>query len=174
MWAFEYSGGTVEYLALVGALNSFACDFVARQKVGGTHLKFFTMRQVPVPARETLERFPFDFTRRVAELVCTSDEMSPLLASIDPDLNLFGWDEDRRFQIRCELDAAYFHLYGVPRDDVGYIMHEFPILRRQDEEQYGGYRTRDQILHLYDEIAAALARGMRWESPLVPRPGYLR
>lgn len=162
----------IEYLALIGALNSFACDFVARQKVGGTHLKFFTMRQVPVPTWETMRQFPFDFVHRVAELVCTSDEMRPLLSSVDPALDLFGWDEERRFLIRCELDAAYFHLYGLNREDVQYVMEEFPILRRQDEAQYNGdYRTRDQILLVYDQIAAARNEGARWESPLVPKPG---
>ena len=25
----------------------------------------------------------------------------------------FVWDEERRFKIRAELDAAFFHLYGV-------------------------------------------------------------
>ena len=25
----------------------------------------------------------------------------------------FRWDEARRFLLRCELDAAFFHLYGL-------------------------------------------------------------
>ncbi len=43
--------------------------------------------------------------------------------------------------IRCELDAAYFHLYGIAHHDVDYIMETFPILRRRDEEAYSEYRT---------------------------------
>ncbi len=34
--------------ALLSNLNSFALDFVARQKVGGTDLSFFTLKQLPV------------------------------------------------------------------------------------------------------------------------------
>ena len=26
----------------------------------------------------------------------------------------FRWDEERRFLLRCELDAAFFHLYLGP------------------------------------------------------------
>jgi hypothetical protein len=33
----------------------------------------------------------------------------------------FVWDPARRFQLRCELDAAFFHLYGIARDDVEYV-----------------------------------------------------
>ena len=36
--------------------------------------------------------------------------------------------------MRCELDALYFHLYGIARDDVDYIMETFPIVKRKDIE----------------------------------------
>ena len=55
--------------------------------------------------------------------------------------------------IRCELDAAYFHLYGIERDDVDYIMETFPIVKRKDEAAHGCYRTKDTILEIYDEMA---------------------
>ncbi|WP_342372508.1 hypothetical protein PCC79_16545 [Propioniciclava soli] len=42
--------------ALLAVWNSFAFDFVARQKVGGTHLKYSTMRQLPVPAPDHLSQ----------------------------------------------------------------------------------------------------------------------
>jgi hypothetical protein len=35
------------------------------------------------------------------------------------------WKEAERAEIRAELDAAYFHLYGVQRDDVEYILSTF-------------------------------------------------
>jgi hypothetical protein len=55
--------------------------------------------------------------------------------------------------LRCELDAYYFHLYGISRDDVSYILDTFPIVRRRDETQYGDYRTKRAILELYDQLA---------------------
>ena len=77
----------------------------------------------------------------------------------------------RRFQIRCELDAAFFHLYGIERDDVDYIMDTFPIVKRKDVETYGTYRTKERILEIYDEMAQCMADGTEWQSPLDPPPG---
>ena len=34
--------------------------------------------------------------------------------------------------MRAELDAAFFHLYGIEREDVDYIMETFPIVKRKD------------------------------------------
>ena len=62
------------------------------------------------------------------------------------------WDEERRFQLRCEIDAAYFHLYEVKRDDVDYIMETFPIVKEKDIARYGSYRTKETILKYYDEM----------------------
>jgi hypothetical protein len=35
------------------------------------------------------------------------------------------WKEAERAEIRAELDAAYFHLYGIARDDAAYILSTF-------------------------------------------------
>jgi hypothetical protein len=35
------------------------------------------------------------------------------------------WKEAERAELRAELDAAYFHLYGIARDDVEYILSTF-------------------------------------------------
>jgi len=62
----------------------------------------------------------------------------------------FRWDEERRFLLRCELDAAHFHLYGIPCDDVDYIMDTFPIVKRKDEAAHSEYRTKRVILSSLD------------------------
>ena len=82
----------------------------------------------------------------------------------------FRWDEERRFLLRCELDAAYFHLYGIERDDVDYIMETFPIVRRKDERAWGEYRTKRVILALYDAMAYAIETGTAYETRLNPPP----
>jgi len=68
----------------------------------------------------------------------------------------FRWDQQRRFLLRCELDAAFFHLYSIEREDVDYIMDTFPIVRRKDEQRWGEYRTKRVILEVYDEMARAM------------------
>jgi hypothetical protein len=81
------------------------------------------------------------------------------------------WDEARRFLLRCELDALYFHLYGISRDDAAYILDTFPIVRRKDEAQHGEYRTRRVILEMYDEMSAGVAA---YTTRLDPPPGDAR
>ena len=78
----------------------------------------------------------------------------------------FEWDEERRFIIKCELDAALFHLYGLDRDDVDYIMDTFPIVRRGDERAYGEYRSKRVILEIYDEMRRARQNGTPFTSQL--------
>jgi hypothetical protein len=36
-------------------------------------------------------------------------------------------------RLRCELDAASFHLYGIEPDDVDFIMETFPIGKSKNE-----------------------------------------
>ncbi|MFH1086387.1 MAG: RraA family protein [Chloroflexota bacterium] len=68
----------------------------------------------------------------------------------------FQWDEERRFRLRCELDALYFHLYGVDRDDVEYILEQFPIVKRKDEARWGEYRTKRVVMEEYDAMVGSL------------------
>ena len=82
----------------------------------------------------------------------------------------FRWDEERRFLLRCELDAAYFHLYGVGRDDVDYMLETFPIVKLKDEQAYGEYRTKRVILDIYDAMQQATETGTPYHTRLDPPP----
>lgn len=66
------------------------------------------------------------------------------------------WVDKRRFWLRPELDAAFFHLYGINLDDVDYIMETFPIVKRKDIAAYGSYRTKEANLGIYNEMAEAM------------------
>ena len=68
---------------------------------------------------------------RVLELTYTAWDLQPFARDLDYQGAPFVWDEDRRFLMRCELDALYFHLYGIERDDVDYIMETFPIVKKR-------------------------------------------
>lgn len=141
--------------AFVANVNSLAFDYVARQNVGGTSLGFFILKQLAVlPASEYDPAALKLITSRVLELTYTAWD----LAGFAKDLNYVGppfrWNEDRRFQLRCELDALYFHLYGLNREDTDYILDTFPIVRRNDEKKFGEYRTKRAILEIYDRMAA--------------------
>ena len=67
----------------------------------------------------------------------------------------FIWDEKERRHLRAGQDALYFHLYGIDRDDAGYVLDTFPIIRKEDETQFDGrYRTKELILTYMNALAA--------------------
>lgn len=156
-----------ESCCLMANLNSLAHDYAARQKMGGTHLTFGYLNQLPLLAPSTyVEPAPWSPSEtiaewmlpRVIELVYTSWEMQPFARDCGYDGPPFGWDEGRRFELRCELDGAFFHLYGIERDDVEYIMETFPIVRRKDEARWGEYRTLLTVVEHYLRMQAHTAR----------------
>ena len=171
---------TQEPLAgLLAGLSSFVLDFAARQKVGGTHLRFFTAYQLPVISPAQVgphERF---VSPRVVELTYTANDMKDFATRLGDTNTPFRWDQDRRQRMRAELDALFFHLYGISREDADYILDTFPIVRRKDEAKYGTYRTKELILAEYDRMAAAgltlenpLVEGENYTSTLTPPPGH--
>lgn len=164
---------------LLGMLNSFALDYIARQKVAGLHLTYGYVKQFPVVAPEKLDSRLFgeesgsDFVRsRVKELAFTAWDMTALSRDLGDDGAPFEWDVARREAIRAELDAAFFHLYGIARDDVDYIMDTFPIVKRKDEAEFGEYRTKRLILENYDRMQECIDTGTEFVSTLDPAPGF--
>ncbi|MBW1692339.1 MAG: SAM-dependent DNA methyltransferase, partial [Deltaproteobacteria bacterium] len=166
-------------IELGACLSSIAFDYIGRQKLGGVNYTFFIVKQIPVPwAKDQIRNIIF---RRVLELTYTAydmksfaediwSELHPDLISKPPLPEPFLWNEERRFKIQCELDAIYFHLYGVNRDDVDYIMETFPIVKRKDEQKYGEYRTKRVILECYDAMADAMKTGRPYQTILDPPP----
>ena len=145
---------------LAACLNSFAFDFVARQKVQGQHLNWFIVEQLPVIAPGDYNRYFGKQTARdvvrdhVLRLTYTAHDMEPFARDLGYDGPLFAWDQEKRRHLRARLDALYFHLYGLSRAAAAYVLDTFPIVRRQDEAAYGSYRTRDLILAYMNALAA--------------------
>ncbi len=162
----------------VAVLNSFAFDFVARQKIQGQHLNWFILEQLPViaPARFD-EPLPAAFVSRmradglmnghhaaptVADFVLpqvlalsyTAHDLAPFardLGYVDAQgqvLPPFTWNDESRRRRLAALDALLFWLYGLGADDAGYVLDTFPIVRQQDEASFGRYRTKVDVLAL--------------------------
>jgi hypothetical protein len=170
-------------------LNAIVLDFAARQKVGGTHLTFHVFKGLPVLPREAFEApCPWSpgetlaewIRPRVLELTYTAWDLEPFARDLGYDGPPFRYDPERRARIRAELDAGFFHLYlgtpeqwereatpelralfPTPRDAVDYILEQFPIVRRRDEERFGEYRTKRMILEIYDQMLEAICSGKR-------------
>lgn len=165
---------------LSGNLCSLALDFVARSKVGGTSLGFFILYQFPIlPPSIYFRTYPWTNTQtaadwmrsRALELTYTALDLRAFAEDMGFGGLPFHWDIERRFAIRCELDAAFFHLYGIGREDLQHIMETFSILKRKDEHNYGEYRTKHVILDIYDEMATAINTGAPYRTHLNPPPG---
>jgi hypothetical protein len=205
MWIAESQVKDVTCLAGNGSAMVF--DYVCRQKMGGTHMSGFIVEQLPWLSPESYEAGvdwsgtarPADWILpRVLELTYTAWDLEPFAKDCGFDGPPFRWDEDRRFLIRAELDAAFFHLYlpadangdwvkaesetdehlqrlkasfSKPRDAVDYIMDTFPIVQRKDVQKYGDYRTKLQILEVYDRMAEAVKTSEPYQTLLDPRPG---
>jgi len=119
--------------------TSFAWDYVARQKMGGTSMGYFVVNQLPAPAPAALQPHGSWIADRVDRL------------------NAQRLDADTNAHLRAELDALMFHVYGVSRDDADYILETFPIVKRKDIAAHGEYRTKRLILEAYDRIDHAAA-----------------
>ncbi len=155
---------------LLGNLNSFAYDFVVRQKISNVHLNFFIVEQAPTFPPDTYSK-PCPWSRRktkletwiserVLKLTCTAEDMLPLADTCDFKSGSFEseyggrlnqWDEAQRAQLMAELDAAYFHLYGIARDDVEYILSTFKGIHDPTPLFPGASTKAEHILALYDE-----------------------
>jgi len=130
-------------------------------------------------------------------LTYTAWDLEPFAQDCDWSAPPFRWDEGRRFLIRCELDAAFFHLYlpsdksgnwclyggeteedlarlkasfPNPRDAVSHIMDTFPIVKQKDEEKFGDYRTKLQILKIFDLMQEAINSGEPYQTLVDPPP----
>lgn len=162
--------------ALIATQSSLVFDFVARQKIGGAHMNLYAWKQLPVPTPETLEpHLPF-IVPRVLELVYTAYDMTPLARDLGDEGEPFRWNEDRRAQLRAELDAFFFRLYGIDdRNDVDYILETFQTetggLKHNEIKAHGEYRTKRLVLTEYDRMVAADAAGAPYASPLTQPPG---
>ena len=107
---------------------------------------------------------------RILELTYTAWDLAPFARDCGYDGPPFRWDDARRFLLRCELDAAFFHLYGINRDDAAYILDTFPVVRKKDEARHGEYRTKRVILEIYDRMAEAIRTGVPYQTLLDPPP----
>jgi hypothetical protein len=107
--------------------------------------------------------------QRVLELTYTAYDLTPFASDLGDDGLPFRWDAERRLAMRAELDAAFFHLYGIEREDVNYIMDSFRAFQNNDRARFD--RTKALILQVYDAIAGAVRTGKPYQTILSPAPG---
>ena len=162
---YEHSQAIASALLLAN-LNSLPLDWAARLSVGGVNMNFFIVKQLPVLPPEThLEEACQGVTYvelvvpRVLELTDTAYDLQGFAQDLGYDGPPFPWAEERRHQLKCELDAIFAHMYQLDRSDLEWILDapapssSFPGLKRSEMQEFGEYRTQRYVLHAYDQLA---------------------
>ena len=160
-------------------LSSLVFDYVARQKVGGSSMALFIMKQQPVLTPDQIpSSMQWQIVKRVAELCYFNhdmdgwalelwEEMSEEQRSELPQLgNQQPWiyNPERRAILQAELDAIFAHLYGLNTEDLRYILdpedvcgkgcinETFRVLKDNELRQYGEYRTKHLVLEAWNKF----------------------
>ncbi|MDI9526086.1 MAG: N-6 DNA methylase [Pseudomonadota bacterium] len=160
----------------LGNGNSLVLDYVARQKIGGTHLTYAFLKQFPVLDPGAYSELDLAFiVPRVLELTYTSHDLKHWAADLGYTGPPFSFDPVRRAGLRAELDAWYARLYGLNREELNYILdpaevigkdypsETFRVLKKNEEAAFGEYRTRRLVLAAWDRLDQAST------SPATPR-----
>lgn len=166
-------GSTVPGLVLEAFLSSIPFDYIVRQKVGGTNMSTYFVKQFPILAPEQIPNsLKWEMAKRVIELTYFNHDMDawaeelweemtdeqrnemPNIGKKEP----FIFDPDRRAVLQAELDAIVAHLYGLTTDELRYILdpedicgpgcinETFRVLKERELREYGEYRTRRLVL----------------------------
>ncbi len=159
-------------MCLLANWNSFALDFVAKCKTGHIHMNFFIVEQLPTLPPDTYDKpCPWApksklekwISERVLKLTCTAEDMLPLAEACSFTGGSFKkeyggrlnkWDESERAVLMAELDAAYFHLYGIDRDDAEYILSTFKGIHEPNPNLPNRASTAEFILEKFDQFSA--------------------
>ena len=158
-------------------LSSLVFDYVARQKVGGSSMALFIMKQQPTLTPDQIpSAMQWQIVKRVAELCYFNhdmdgwaselwEEMSEEQRSELPQLGAqqpWIYNPERRAILQAELDAIFAHLYGLNTEDLRYILdpedvcgkgcinETFRVLKDHEIRQYGEYRTKRLVLEAWN------------------------
>lgn len=127
----------------------------------GLHLNLFIVNQLPLfPPEHYAKKCPWDkrisletwIAERVLKLTCTANDMKPFAEAAGFAPPVHRWDADERAELLAELDAAFFVLYGIGRDDVEYILGTFAGLRSEESALPGFRSTTARILEAYERF----------------------
>lgn len=158
--------------------SSIAFDYVTRQKLSGSNVTYFNVKQFACPAPASFAEpvvwrpdasladwvIPY-----VLELSYTSWRLRAYAQEMGDGGPPFRWEPKRRALLRADLDAAFFHVYGLTRPEAEHVLNSFPVVRKYEERDHGEYRTKRLVLDAYDRMTKAMDGGAPW-TPLAATP----
>ncbi len=165
--------------ALIGNLSSIIFDCAVRFKVGSWNLNFFTIKQLPVIPPEAYSEEDLTYiSRRVSELVYTSEDMKAFAESQSMCEPSFLWNEQRRAILKAELDAYYARLYGLTKAELAYLLDpsevhgpDFPsetfrVLKEAEIQEFGEFRSRRLIFEAFERLQDQKSFGVNDRVPM--------
>ncbi len=155
----------------ISNLSSIPLDYIVRNKLGGTHLTYFIVNQLPVFTPVFYSQKLIDLiVPKVIELIYTAHDLDMFARDILKEIGINKWncwfpqnivknntilpfkfDKERRFILQRQLDAIYARLYGISKSELSYIIETFPIVKKKDMDKYGCYKSKYLILEYYEE-----------------------
>lgn len=160
-------------------LSSLVFDYVARQKVGGSSMALFIMKQQPVLTPNQIpSTTQWQIVKRVAELCYFNHDMDGWVSELWEEMNEeqraelpqlgaqqpWIYNPELRAILQAELDAIFAHLYGLNTEDLRYILdpedvcgkgcinETFRVLKDNEIRQYGEYRTKRLVLEAWNKF----------------------
>ncbi|MGY0219655.1 Eco57I restriction-modification methylase domain-containing protein [Endozoicomonadaceae bacterium StTr2] len=144
---------------------SLPLDYASRQKIGGTSLSYFILKQLPVLPPEKYTQADIDYiVHRVLRLSFTAYDMEPFARALGYEGEPFKFNPEERHQLKAELDAYFAKLYGLSSDDMKYILdpanimgadypsETFRVLKSKEVREFDEYRTQSLILDAWDKL----------------------
>lgn len=164
-WILTVGVQSWQMTVLCAAYNSLVFDYLLRNALSQPSIPQGVFEQVAVPTIEKFDRTAQDFiVPRVLELTYTASDMRPWAQELGYEGPPFVFDPERRAYLRAELDAWYARAYGLCRDELRYILdpanvmgEDYPSetfrgLKKNEEREFGEYRTQRLVLEAWDKF----------------------
>ncbi|PIE53431.1 hypothetical protein CSA37_01485 [Candidatus Fermentibacteria bacterium] len=151
-----------EIACFLANASTYIFDYLVRQKITGIHLTYNILKQIPIVAKEiyyqSLIYNNYKYCcmdlilERVLRLVYNTYELKSFAEDCGYYGSPFQYDEKQRIDDMAFLDAAFFQLHDISREEVVFIMAKFPARRRKEQKRYGRYLSLECILEQYSRI----------------------
>jgi hypothetical protein len=145
--AYERVFSDKELFVTLGLLNSISFDYLMRKKLN-THISKYQFEESQMPRLTEEDDWFHYISERAARLNCYGEEFAEMrerLGGVDPVT-----DEQRRDEVRAEIDAAAFHAYGLDEDDVEFILGDFHLV---DDPVFMTEAYLDMVREKYRQLA---------------------
>lgn len=151
--------------ALYANFSSIILDWIVRQKIGGSNMSFYLVKQLPIFSPSEYRATDLEYiVPRVLELTYNAYDMCIWANELNFGSEPYLFEPNRRATLTAELDAYFAKLYGLTREELRYILdpadmmgedypsESFRVLKNNEIKEFGEYRTRRLVLEAWDKL----------------------